>query len=130
VATDEFLDAVALVTPDTLDRHPPDAWSARQLVRHLTDAQARGYVRRVRLVAEPSGSSITGYDELLIEHVVALFRALRQSALDILERLSDADLLRYGEHSETGRYTIATWLDNYTQHPREHAAQLREALNS
>jgi hypothetical protein len=142
-STHEFLRAVALTTPDNLDRHAPGTRSARHLVRHLTDAQAQGYVRLVRLLAEPPGSSIqsyddtawatspiTGYDDLAIEHTLALFRALRQCALDLLERLSDDDLLRYAEHAETGRYTLITWLTNYTEHPREHAAQLREALNT
>jgi hypothetical protein len=142
-ATDEFLRAAALITPDTLDRHLAGAKSPRQLVRYLTDAQAQGYVRLVRLLAEPDGSSIqsyddaawasspiTGYDDLAIEHALALFRALRQCALDLLVRLSDEDLLRFAEHAETGRYTLVTWLTNYVEHPLEYAAQLRETLNS
>ena len=144
-ATEEFLGAVALLTPDTLDRPVAGARSARQLVHYLTDAQAQGYVRLVRLLAEAPGSllsgyddaawansPITGYDELPIEHAVALFGALRQRALNLLKRLDDDDddLARYAEHSETGRYTLVTWLTNYTQHPREYAARLREALSS
>jgi hypothetical protein len=142
-ATGEFLGAVALLAPDNLDRPVTSARSARQLVHHLSDAQAQGYVRLVRLVAEPSGSllagyddaawvnsPITGYDVLPIEHAVALFGALRQRALDLLTCMNDSDLLRYAEHSETGRYTLVTWLENYTQHPREYATQLREALRS
>jgi hypothetical protein len=142
-ATAEFLEAVALLSSENLDRRAPGAPSARQLVHHLTDAQAQGYVRLVRLLAEPDGSLIagyddaawaaaplTGYDVLPIDDAVALFRALRQRALDLLERLDDTDLLRYGEHSESGRYTLVTWLENYTQHPREHAAQLRAAIRS
>ncbi|HVA71408.1 MAG TPA: DinB family protein [Acidimicrobiales bacterium] len=139
-ATEEFFGAVALLTPDTLDRPVAGARTARQLVHYLTDAQAQGYVRLVRLLAEPPGSLLAGYDDaawanspitgygvLPIEHAVALFGALRQRALDLLVRLDDGDLLRYADHAETGRYTLVTWLENYTHHPREYAAQLREA---
>jgi hypothetical protein len=46
----------------------------------------------------------------------------------VLRRLSVDDLDRYGEHSASGRYTVALWLDIYVRHPREHTEQLLEAL--
>jgi hypothetical protein len=51
-------------------------------------------------------------------------RAVRDTTLDILRRLSVADLARFGEHSESGRYDVATGVNSYRQHPLDHARQL------
>ena len=139
-ATEAFLAATALAEPHDLDRRPAGGWSARQVIHHVADAEAQSYVRLRRLLAEP-GSLIQGYDEaawaacptlgyeeLAVEHALALIRALRAASADLLERLSSEDLALEGQHSEAGAYSVATWLDTYTRHPREHAAQLAAAL--
>jgi uncharacterized damage-inducible protein DinB len=142
-ATEEFLRAVASVTPDQLDRRVEGGWSPRQVIHHVADSEAQSYARLRRLLAEPSGVVIQGYDEALwarceilgyeelpIEHSLAVFSAVRQSSLDILQRISESDLERTGVHSESGPYSVRTWIDTYVQHPRDHAAQLLEAANS
>jgi hypothetical protein len=142
-ATDHLLDALAAVTPENVDRHVVGGWSARQVIHHVADSEAQSYARLRRLLAEPAGSLIQGYDEgawaecavlgyrdLPIEHSAAVFRAVREASLDVLGRINVPDLERYGEHSEAGRYTLARWLDTYTRHPSDHAAQLIEAINA
>jgi hypothetical protein len=142
-STDHFLHEVQVVTANNIDRHVEGGWSARQVIHHIADSEAQSYARLRRLLAEPAGSLIQGYDEaawaqsellgyqeLPVEHSLAVFRAVRTASLDVLRRLSDEDLERYGEHSESGRYTVAMWLDIYTEHPRAHAAQLIEAVNA
>ncbi|MFZ1062144.1 MAG: DinB family protein [Acidimicrobiales bacterium] len=142
-ATEEFLAAVASVDPSLYDHHVEGGWSTRQVVHHVADSETQSYARLRRLVAEPPGTVIQGYDEALwaaspllgyqelpIEHSLAVFAAVRQSSLDILRRLSEGDLEREGVHTESGPYSVRTWIDTYTRHPREHAAQLREAAHS
>jgi hypothetical protein len=142
-ATLEFLRALDLIDEENIDRHVPGGWSARQVVHHVADSEAQSYARLRRLLAEPPGSLIQGYDEaawaqcetlgyqeLPIEQSAVVFIAVRSATLDILRRLKPEDLKRYGEHSESGRYSVAGWLDVYTRHPREHAQQLLEAINA
>ena len=142
-STSIFLDTVTHVTAENLDRHVPGGWSARQVIHHAADSETQSYVRLRRLLAEPSGSIIQGYDEaawaqspqlgyteLPIDHSLAVFRAVRQASHDILQRLSDDDLERHGVHSESGDYSVATWLSVYIEHPRGHAAQLTEAISA
>jgi hypothetical protein len=142
-ATEYFLKEALLVNAQNIDRHVEGGWSARQVIHHIADSEAQSYARLRRLIAEPVGSVIQGYDEaawaqcvqlgyqeLPTEHSLAVFRAVRAASLDVLRRLSEQDLERYGEHSESGRYTLATWVDVYTEHPRAHAAQLVEAVNA
>lgn len=136
-----FLHEAAAVTEDNLNRHVHGGWTARQVIHHMADSEAEGHARLRRLLAEPEGSVIQDYDEaawaeceqlgyheLAIEHSLDVVRVLRFASLDVLGRLRESDLDRYGEHTESGRYTLAHWLDVYTEHPLAHAAQLREAL--
>jgi hypothetical protein len=142
-STEYFLNEVLIVNAQNIDLHVEGGWSARQVIHHIADSEAQSYARLRRLLAEPAGSFIQGYDEaawaqcdelgyqeLPTEHSLAVFRAVRTASLDVLRRLGDQDLERYGEHSESGRYTLRMWLDIYTEHPRAHAAQLVEAVNA
>ena len=140
-ATGEFL-ALANSVDDTLvDRHVEGGWSARQVMHHMADSEMQSAVRLRRLVAEAPGSSIQGYDEEAWAQnpalgyqtsdwrpALQLIAAVRSSSSAVLSRLTDADLAREGIHTESGRYTLDQWLDIYTRHPREHAAQMREAM--
>jgi hypothetical protein len=140
-ATQYFLNLARGVTKDQLDTKDPEGWSARQIIHHLADSEAQSYSRLRRLVAEPEGSLIQGYDENLwavapqlayeiapVENSIAVFAAVRAGTLDIVKRLTDSDLERAGVHSEIGQYTIAKWLEGYTNHPKDHGDQLVRAL--
>ena len=142
-ATAEFLQAARLVSSDRLDVHREGGWSARQVIHHMADSEAQSYARLRRLIAEPDGSLIQGYDEevwadnatlgytsLPIDTALAVVDAVRAASLTILRRLSPDDLGRYGEHSESGRYDVTTWIETYIEHPHVHAHQLLEAASS
>ena len=46
----------------------------------------------------------------------------------ILRRLSMDQLQNFGEHSESGKFTIEKWVQSYTNHPTDHAQQILKAL--
>ena len=46
-----------------LDLKHSDGWSSRQIIHHVADSEAQSYARIRRLIAEPLGSVIQGYDE-------------------------------------------------------------------
>ena len=140
-ATKAFERQVAELDQSKLDAKHPEGWSPRQVIHHLADSEAQSYARLRRLVAEPAGSIIQGYDEaawagspaLGYEHdpiatPLAVFSAVRAGSLAVLHHLSDADLARYGEHSERGKFTLDDWLRVYSKHPTEHGEQLEKAL--
>lgn len=140
-ATQYFTDLVSSLKPNDLDKSAFGEWTPRQVVHHLADAEAQSYARVRRLVAEPPGSIIQGYDEglwsqnqilgykqLPIKNSMAVFVAVRAASLEIIQRLSPDDLERYGEHTESGRYTIAKWIKTYTKHPRDHAGQIEKVV--
>jgi hypothetical protein len=136
--------ALAGASDADLDRKAddPDAWSARQVVHHLADSETNSYVRLRRLIAEPAGTTIAGYDEahwadvLVYERPItaslAVFVAVRASSLELLETmlptLPDEVWDRVGQHTESGPYTLHDWLRIYADHGEAHAAQIERAL--
>ena len=139
-ATAEFLIVANELTESQLDASHSEGWSARQVIHHVADSEAQSYARLRRLIAEP-GTQIQGYDEaswgenetlgykdLPIAHSLEVFKAVRASSLEIVKRLTPAQLDLSGTHSERGEYTIKTWLETYIRHPLEHAAQIKSGL--
>ena len=140
-ASTKHFELLASAVPlDLLDVRAPGGWSARQVIHHVADSEAQSYARLRRLVAEPAGSVIQGYDEaawaqcqtlgyevLPVENSLLVFRAVRASSLDIVNRLTAADLERTGQHSESGSYSVRLWLETYIAHPLDHADQLHRA---
>jgi hypothetical protein len=139
-ASQYFLNLARGITPELLDIHTENEWSARQCIHHMADSEAQSYARLRRLVAEPEGSIIQGYDEAAwanepklayadgaVENAIAVYAAVRASSLDLVKRLSEEDLEKFGEHTESGKYTIARWLESYTKHPYDHGDQMVRA---
>jgi hypothetical protein len=139
-ATEEFISTVSKLTEAQLDVAKDQGWTARQVIHHVADSEAQSYARLRRLIVEP-GTQIQGYDEaawgenktlgyeeLPIQISLDVFKAVRASSLEILKRLSVNQLDNAGIHSESGEYSIHTWLETYIKHPMEHAAQIRSGL--
>ena len=139
-ATTVFLDAAALITPENIDKADHAGWSPRQIVHHMADSESQSAGRLRRILAEP-GSQILGYDEnawsecsalgyktFPIENSLALYEASRASSLEILQHLTANDLTKFAIHSERGNFTLEDWLRVYSNHPVDHANQLKEAI--
>lgn len=140
-STESFEKLVASIPADQLDTKHPEGWSARQVIHHMADSEAQSYARIRRLIAEPEGTLIQSYDEdawgssavlgystLPIDFSVRVFSAVRASSLIMIERLTEADLLKSGIHSESGHFTIEKWCRSYTAHPLDHVGQIEKAL--
>jgi len=110
------------------------------VIHHVADSEAQSYARLRRLLADPDpvifgcdeaawpAAPALGHEELPVEHAIAVIEAVRAASLDIVRRLTPADLERAGRHSESGAYSVRTWLNLYVAHPADHAAQLERAL--
>ena len=140
-STEAIVKLVAGIPSAQLDTKHPEGWSARQVIHHMADSEAQSYARIRRLIAEPEGTIIQGYDEnawgdsavlgyatLPIDFSVKVFSAVRASSLIMIERLTDADLNKSGLHSESGPFSIEKWCRYYTAHPTDHIGQIEKAL--
>jgi hypothetical protein len=133
-------EALLKITPEELDAHPgPGRWSAREIVHHLADSETTSAIRLRCLLAEDR-PVIHGYDQDEFarrlhydrphESSLELFKYVRLATAELLERLEPADWLREGTHSESGRYSVDTWLKIYAEHAHKHARQIRAARAS
>ena len=130
-------EAVSELSAAELDRVPADGWTARQIVHHLADSEITSAIRLRRLIAEDH-PRIDGYDEE--EFAKRLYydrpagpslealKAARLTTADIVERLSEAEWGRSGTHSESGPYSVETWLEIYAAHAHDHADQILRAV--
>jgi hypothetical protein len=130
-------EALLKITPEELDaRTGPGRWSAREIVHHLADSEMTSAIRLRRLLAEDR-PTIQGYDQDDFarrlhydrphEASLELFKYARLATAELLERLEPADWLREGTHSESGAYSVETWLKIYAEHAHRHARQIRQA---
>ena len=139
-ATAEFLKVAQELSEAELDSSSSGGWTARQIIHHVADSEAQSYARLRRLIAEP-GTQIQGYDEagwgenetlgykeLPVALSLEVFKAVRQSSLEVVKRLELSQLDNAGIHTESGKYTVKTWLETYISHPLEHAAQIKSGV--
>jgi len=130
-------EALTGATDAELDAHPaPGKWSAREIVHHLADSEMTSAIR-LRLLLATERPTILGYDEnefakrlhydRPIQASLAALETARRSTAEILDRMGESDWVREGTHTDSGRYTMDTWLEIYAVHAHNHAAQIRRA---
>jgi hypothetical protein len=127
-------DALKGLKDRDLDVRLPGKWSIREIVHHLADSEMVAAVRLRRLVAEDRpgirATDVGGYVRRLFydrptQNSLELFRVVRASTTEILERMTDADWAREGVQSGTGRYTAEKWLEVFSQHADTHAEEIK-----
>lgn len=128
-------EAVTGATDEQLDARPaPGKWTAREVVHHLADSEMTAAIR-LRLMVATDTPQIFGYDPdqfartLYYDRPIAasldVFKAVRRSTGEILERMSDADWARAaGTHTEHGPFTAERWLELVAVHAHRHAEQI------
>ena len=134
-------ESLAGATDQELDTPPaPGKWTAREIAHHLGDSEMTAAVRLRLLIAAPR-PQIMGYDQdefarrlhydkRPIEASLDAFNAARRSTAEILDRMTEAEWLREGTHSEVGRYTPEGWLEIYAAHAHAHADQILVARDA
>jgi DinB superfamily len=139
-ATREFLSLAKSLKEIDFDRSDAEGWTPRQVIHHVADSEAQSYARLRRLIAEPgtiiqgydegkwAESSTLGYTEAPVDSAIAVFEAVREASYLLLLRLSESELDNKGTHSESGEYSIRDWIRSYTNHPTDHAEQIRKQL--
>ena len=126
----------AAIPEDLLRRAPaPGEWSAVECLIHLLDTEKN--VFPVRVKAFLAGHRFPGFnpdaqgakgpektpDELAVE-----FARYRAQTLQILRKLTAADLPRVARHGELGAVTLAQMLNEWAAHDLMHTVQAERAM--
>jgi len=127
---------VEMAPPDLIGRPPaPGEWSAAECLDHLLLTERT--VFRARLHAILEGRDMAAFDpqrqhEAQPERepldVAAALAAARADNLEVLNRLTSADLERSSRHPEYGMVSLGVLLNTWTAHDLQHTVQAEEAL--
>ncbi len=122
-----------------LTRRPaPGKWSVAEILAHLADSEVvLGW--RFRMMLSQSGAPIQAFDQDLwakggryarrqARHSLALYRAMREANVRLLESLSLKQWRYYGVHSERGRESIADTARMLAGHDVNHRVQIERIL--
>ena len=130
------VEALAGIEEPELDQSASGEWTPRQIAHHLADSEMTSAIRLRRLITEDA-PELSGYDEENFARVLTRDRPIapsieamhwaRESTAQILERLTDEEWQRNGRHSESGPYSVETWLEIYAAHAHDHADQIRRS---
>jgi uncharacterized damage-inducible protein DinB len=140
----EVTDLAAGLTPEQLDWEPGEnAWTVRQVLAHLGEFPGYFIGELERVLRDPAGRWGRGVDHAVRLETVAAGRtadlgALRQRidaaygrVLDVLERVSDADLATEAEHVSPrfGRRSMGWLVEHFiVEHTEGHIGQIRRNL--
>ena len=56
-----------------------------------------------------------------------MLKSVRASTTELLRSLDEDDWARSGTHTESGPYSVQTWLAIYAAHAHDHAGQISRA---
>ena len=124
--------------PHLRTRPAPAEWSALEVFDHIFDAEI-AYAGRYRWILAQDEPPLVGYDQDRWvdrlhdddedpEEMLALFRALRRSHLELWARTSPSDRARVGIHSERGPESFDQSFRLIAGHGLLHLGQMRRTL--
>jgi hypothetical protein len=130
-----FRQAVSGLTDAQLDTaYRPGGWTVRQVIHHMFDSHANGYIR-FRVALTEIDPLIKPYDEAKwaelpdaktgpVEVSLALVDGMHRRWVALLETMSEADFARAYMHPERGRLRLDVALAMYAWHSLHHEAHI------
>ncbi|MFI5144891.1 MAG: DinB family protein [Ignavibacteria bacterium] len=136
-----ILDVLYNIPTEAIDYKPaPDKWSIREVIIHLTDCEANGFVRIKKALAE-NGEPVTPYDQdkwaahlhydsQSIDENLELFKMLRNLLTKLLYQIQDDEWHNYMAHPERGNITVKDFIDEMNEHVETHIKQILRNFDS
>jgi len=124
------LDDAQLDTP-----YRTGGWTVRQVVHHVADSHANGYIRQ-KLALTEANPTIKPYDEerwaglpdttLPIDVSLRMLDAIHERWASLLRALPAERFSAPYQHPQSGPQTLDSSLSNYSWHGRHHVAHITE----
>src|SRR5271170_3955793 len=113
-----------------------ERWSIHEIILHLADSEASGYVRCRRWIAEPgnSGDEIDaarwagslGYFYQSTREALEIIRRLRKMTYQLLARLPEPAWSRRAENPLDGNWSLEDWVERQERHIPYHIEQMKQ----
>jgi hypothetical protein len=111
-------------------------WSIHEIILHLADSEAEGYVRCRQFIAEP-GSEVSSHDSARLAERVGYIYQSATGALGLIVRLRKMthrvllyvpdDMWQHTvKHRRHGMVTLETWLNAQVHHITHHILQIHQ----
>lgn len=115
-----------------------EKWSIHEILIHLADSEVNSYARCRMMLAEP-GSQVIAYNQDAwakqlnyqnqnTKDALELFKWLRKMNYDLIKDTPDDKWDNFVMHSETGKFTLSSWLGIYEPHIPGHIEQMRKVF--
>lgn len=128
--------AVAGLSDAQLDTpYRSGGWTVRQVVHHVADSHANGYIRQ-KLALTEANPTIKPYDEgrwaelpdatIPIDVSLRMLDAIHERWAALLRALPPDRFSAPYQHPQSGPQTLDTSLSNYSWHGRHHVAHITE----
>ena len=135
----KLAELISDVPPEKLSKRPAaDRWSVVEILAHLSEAEITASWR-YRQMLEHDGcplpaygqelwAKLGGYGERDPEESLDLFRLLRQSNLQMFDKLTPEEWKRHGVHAERGEMTVRELALQIAGHDINHISQIEAIL--
>lgn len=112
----------------------PDKWSINEIIVHLADCEANGYIRAKKIIAENGTKSTVyeqqvwaetlHYDQMDLNDALELIKALRNNLHTLLKLIDKETWHNYMMYPEFGKITLQKWMKYYIDHIDLHIKQI------
>lgn len=111
------------------------AWTVRQIVCHLADAELVASMRFRQIIAEDNPTlqyfddaawaEKLEYGKRKLSGALETFRRLRADNHELLKDLPEAAFARVGTHSKDGEMTLRSAVEWFTEHLEDHVREMQ-----
>jgi hypothetical protein len=113
----------------------PDRWSIHEIIVHLADSEASGYVRCRQFIAEPGRSDAEfdaarwarslGYYYQSTREALEIIRRLRRMTYQLLVTLPETVWSHRVENSIEGNASLEDWVERQERHIPHHIEEMK-----
>jgi len=109
-------------------------WSVAEIIVHLADSEAHGFVRAKKIIAECGGrvcvynqqiwADNLFYSQMDYKDALELIRIIRRNLSKVMSLISEETWHNYIYHPESGKITLLDWIQLYNDHIAIHVQQM------
>jgi uncharacterized damage-inducible protein DinB len=139
---ERLVQAVEVIPKEAYDYKPsPAAWSIREIIIHMPDSEASGFVRCRKIIAQ-SGVTVDVYDQDAwadklnyaqadMNDALVLFAQMRRATIALLDNLDESVWTEnFVMHPEDGKVNLECWLEMYAVHVDKHLEQIQHNVSA